>query len=208
MPSLISTLSKAERDQLFEDLFYVNTGELRSFCDKHSVPYKILIEAEDGNIKTSQDIDRKKIVIKRVTHYLKTGNILPATIFSKEIVRLCGLSEKINEKDRLYYGCYEKKNPKMVRLLQELTDGKFKNGAIARILCREFWTRGEAPTFKEFAKAWLIARDEYSLKQHPEAAYLTDLSKGKAGTDWKKVRTEKAKGVMKLLSKFEKPNGV
>jgi len=207
MTNLFSDLSESEQNVLFEDLYYLNTAEIRTFCDRHSIPYKILLETEEGT-KTSRDTDRKKIVIKRVTHYMKTGNILPATIFNKEIVRLCGLSEKINEKDRLYYGCYEKKNPKMVRLLQELTDGKFKNGAIAHILCREFWTRGEAPTFKEFAKAWLIARDEYSLKQHPEAAYLTDLSKGNAGTDWKKVRTEKAKGVMKLLSKFEKPNGV
>ncbi len=203
MPSLITHLSNAEHDTLFRDLFYLNTGELKAFCDRHSIPYVILIETKDGKIKKSRDKDRQKIIIDRVAHYLKTGKIKPVTLFKKEVVNLEGLPETITAGDRLFYGCYEKKNPKMISLLKDLTNGEFRNGAIARILCREFWTNGEAPTFKEYADAWLKARDEYSLTQHPEAAYLTDRSKGKAGSNWKEVRKGKAAKVLKIIDRFE-----
>jgi len=199
MPSLISKLSESEQKDLFECLYYLNTQELHSFCDKHSIPYRILIQTEKGKTRLTRDKDRKKIVINRITHYLKTGYILPATLFNKDVVNLSGLPYSISENDRLFYGCYEKKNPKMIALLEDLTSGEFKNGAIARILMREFWTKGDAPTFKEFAKAWLKARDDYSLKQHPEAAYLTDLSKGKSTENWKEVRSKKAEKVILYL---------
>lgn len=202
MPSLISHLSTAERKNLFSDIFYLNITEFKTFCDKHSIPYTILIETEEGKLKKSRDKDRQKIIIDRVIHYLKTGETKPATLFKKEVVKLSGLPKEITAEDRLYYGCYEKKNPKMIKLLQNLTDGEFKNGAIARILCREFWANGEAPTFKKFAKAWLKARDAYSLDQHPEAAYLTDLSKGKTVANWKDVRKEKSQRILEILNKI------
>jgi len=205
MPSLVSHLSKPEQDNLFKDLFYLNMAEFKSFCDKHSIPYAILIETEDGKIKKSRDKDRQKIVIDRIVHYLKIGEIKAATLFKKEVVRLSGLPKKLSAKNRLYYGCYEKKNPKMIGLLKDLTNGEFKNGAIARILCREFWTRGEAPKFEQYAKAWLKARADYSLEQHPEAAYLTDLSKGANIKNWKVLRTQKAKRVISILEKI-RPN--
>ena len=203
MPSLISHLSSAKRDELFRDLCYLNMAEFKGFCDRHSIPYTILIETEDGKVRKSRDKDRQKVVIDRIIHYLKTGKIRSATLFKKEVVNLTGLPDKITKTDLLYYGCYEKKNAKMIELLKDLTNGEFKNGAIARILCRDFWTRGEAPTFEKYAKAWLKARDEYSLEQHPEAAYLTDLSKRNAGSNWKELRCQKANNVLSLLSKIE-----
>ena len=33
-----------------------------------------------------------------------------------------------------------------MRLLRHLTAGRFRDGAVARVLAMEFWTRGEAPT--------------------------------------------------------------
>ena len=203
MSSPISHLSESEREQLFKDLFYLNMSEFKSFCDLHSIPYVILIEKKDGGIRKSRDKDRQKVVIDRIMHFLRTGKIKPATLFKKEVVNLEGLPESPTAQDRLYYGCYEKKNSKMISLLEDLTDGEFKNGAIARILCREFWADGKAPTFKEYAKAWLKARDEYSLKQHPEAAYLTDLSNGKAGSNWKETRKKKAEAVLRILKKVK-----
>ena len=203
MPSLISGLSKPEQEKLFADLYYLNMGEIRSFCAKHSIPFKIFIETPSGKLKSTRDADRKKIVLERVRIFLETGDVKPATVFRQEVVDLDGLPEKIDENTRLFYGCYEKKNPEMIGLLKELTDGKFKNGAIARILCREFWSRGEAPTMKEYAIAWVKANEEYSLKQHPEAAFLTDRSRGAAGKNWKKVRKEKARRVIEVLSKID-----
>jgi len=202
MASQISSLSCSERKNLFESLFYLNTKELRSFCDKHSIPYRILIETSEGKLKATRDKDRKAIVIKRVRHFLETSKVLPETVFRSEIVKMSGLPEEIDEGDRLYYGCYDKKNPKMISLLRELTGGKFRNGAIARILLRKIWTSGKAPSFKEFAAAWLKAKTDYSLGQHPEAAYLTDRAKGAAGDNWKKKRIQKARNAIEVLDKI------
>ncbi|NNE98144.1 MAG: hypothetical protein HKN25_03900 [Pyrinomonadaceae bacterium] len=203
MPSLISKLSKTETQRLFKDIYYLNMGEFREFCDKHSIPYTILVETKDGKIKKSRDKDRQKIIIERVLYYLKTGKIIPATLFRKEVVNLSGLPKNVTEEDRLYYGCYEKKNPKMIALLKKLTGGEFKNGAVARVLCRKFWADGKAPTFTEYAKAWLKARDDYSLGQHPEAAYLTDRSNGKNKKNWKELRVNKAKRIIEILEKID-----
>ena len=51
-----------------------------------------------------------------------------------------------------------------MRSLGELTDGRFRDGAVARVLAMEFWTRGEG------------------------YAYLTDLKHKRAGSDWKSLR--------------------
>ena len=45
-----------------------------------------------------------------------------------------------------------------MRLLRELTAGRFQDGAVARVLAMEFWTRGEAPTLEEFARSWTKAK--------------------------------------------------
>ncbi|MCB1023689.1 MAG: hypothetical protein KDB79_04835 [Acidobacteria bacterium] len=199
---MISNLSKTEQKKLFEDLFYLHTAELFSFCDRHRIPYKILIETNNGELKTTRDRDRKKIVLRRITHFLKTGEISKPTVFVKGVVELSGLPDVIGKDDRIFYGCYEKKNPKMIALLSELTGGRYRNGAVARILLRDFWARGEAPTFVEFAKVWEKAAEEYSLDQHPEAAYLTDRSKGTAGGDWKTIRDMKASRVLRILERL------
>jgi hypothetical protein len=63
-----------------------------------------------------------------------------------------------------------------MRLLRDLTAGRFKDGAVARVLAMEFWTRGEAPTFEAFARSWTKAKAEEHRLLTPEYAYLTDLN--------------------------------
>ena len=55
----------------------------------------------------------------------------------------------------------------------------------------DFWTRGEAPTFEEFARSWTKAKAEEHRLLTPEYAYLTDLRHQRAGGDWKAVRRAK-----------------
>jgi hypothetical protein len=50
--------------------------------------------------------------------------------------------------------------------LRELTDGRFQNGAVVRVLAMKFWTRGEAPTFAEFARSWTTAKTEATSSAH------------------------------------------
>jgi hypothetical protein len=61
----------------------------------------------------------------------------------------------------------------MANVLKKLTDGRFKNGAIARILARDFWSKGIAPTYEEFASAWVAASDDHT-QPNPEWAFLSD----------------------------------
>jgi hypothetical protein len=73
---------------------------------------------------------------------LTTGKVLDATCFPVSVVCFDDLPKKIKPTDRLFYGQYCKKSIAILDLLAELTGGQFKNGAIARILAREFWSKG------------------------------------------------------------------
>ena len=44
-----------------------------------------------------------------------------------------------------------------MRLLRDLTAGRFRDGAVARVVAMAFWTRGQAPTLDEFARSWMKA---------------------------------------------------
>ena len=89
-----------------------------------------------------------------------------------------------------------------MRSLGDLTDGRFRDGAVARVLAMEFWTRGEAPTLEEFARAWTKAKaDEHQLLT-AEYAYLTDLKSKRAGRDWKRLRKTKAKSALQTLARI------
>ena len=108
---------------------------------------------------------------------------------------------RLGPRDRLYYRWYAKEFEGVMRLLRDLTAGRFKDGAVARVLAMEFWTRGEAPTFEEFARSWTKAKAEQYRLLTPEYAYLTDLRHHRADGEWKAVRKAKAKSALKTLAR-------
>ncbi len=201
MASLISKLSQAEQRALLADLNYLNMGEIKTFCKKHDIPYAIWIETNDqGRLKT-RDEDRKGVILDRVRQYLKTGTIPAATCFPASVVCFDELPKNIKATDRLFYGTYDPKREAPVSLLERLTGGKFKHGALARILAREFWSQGIAPTYQEFASAWLRAQAEHT-RPNPEWAFLSDRSDGKETANWRQFRTRKARSVLRLLNRL------
>lgn len=200
MPSLISHLNQSERRELLENLNYLNMDEIKTWCRRHSIPYAIWIETSNGRRKTPEH-DRKGVILNRVRHYLETGKILNATCFPATVVYLDKPSENIKVTDRLFYGQYDKKSAAMVSLLEGLTDGHFKDGAIARILATEFWSKGIAPTYQEYAKAWVAAK-EHHQRPNPEWAFLSDRSDRKDVANWKKLRASKARQVLKILNQL------
>jgi hypothetical protein len=200
----IAKLPKAERQQLLDDLNYLNTAEIKSFCKRHSIPYTIAIETSDGRVRKTNEDDRKGVILNRVRHLLRTGVILGETRFPAKIVCFDAPRETITTKDKLFYGRYDKTNYAMIALLKKLTNGTFRNGAIARILARDFWSKGQAPTFKQYASAWLQASKDHN-RPNPEWAFLSDRARGTAPQNWKKLRTKKAAAAIRTLNRITAP---
>lgn len=127
--------------------------------------------------------------------------ILEETCFRAPVVCFDPIADRITADDRLFYGQYVKTNRSMIALLKSLTDGQFENGAIARIVARDFWASGEAPTFRDYACAWAQASREH-LRPNPEWAFLSDRASKADVSDWKKLRRQKASKVMKVLNQI------
>lgn len=199
--SPLDKLTASERAELLENIYYLNMAELREFCDVHKIPYAIYFEGEDGRIRKSRDADRKGIVIDRVVHFLKTGAIKPRTVFAKSVVRFEPMRSAPTESDRIFYGQYKDSDPDFLKLMKQVTHGRFEAGAISQEVLRACWTRSEAPTHRDFAQLWTRAREAHT-KPNPEWAFLTDLAKGIAGADWKAMRKRKAARALALLKKI------
>jgi hypothetical protein len=205
----LSQLTKDEQTRFLEELNYLNLEEIRGFCSERGIPYKILAEYPNGEVKATKDTDRKPIVLARVRHYLATGKVGRPTRIPAEIVRNDLPPARPGPQDRLYYRWYSKEHTGIIRSLRELTGGRFRDGAIARVLVMEYWMHGEAPTLEDFARAWTNANADRHLLLTAEYAYLTDLKHKRAGNEWKSVRKAKAKSALLTLARItgspEKP---
>jgi hypothetical protein len=202
MSNFLSQLPKSEQTRLLEELNYMNLEEIRGFCSERGIPYRIVAEYPNGNVKATKDTDRKPIVLARVRRYLTTGRVGQPTRIPAEIVREENPPARLGPRDRLYYRWYAKEFESVMRLLRELTAGRFQDGAVARVLAMEFWTRGEAPTLEEFARSWTKAKAEEHRLLTPEYAYLTDLRHQRVDGDWKALRKAKAKSALETLARI------
>jgi hypothetical protein len=199
MSNLLSPLTRSEQARLLEELNYMNLEEIRGFCAARGIPYRIVAAYPNGKVKATPDTDRKPIVLARVRRYLTTGDAGEPTCIPARIVREDDPPARLEPDDRLYYRWYAKKFEGVMRVLRELTGGRFRDGAVARVVAMEFWTRGKAPTFEEFARSWTTAKAEQHRLLTPEYAYLTDLRNQRAVGDWKALRKEKARSALETL---------
>ena len=202
MSNFLSQLTISERERLLEELNYMNLEEIRGFCSERAIPYRIVAEYSNGKVKATKDTDRKPIVLARVRRYLTTGRAGRPTRIAAQIVREENPPARLGPSDRLYYRWYAKEFEGVMRLLRDLTAGRFRDGAVARVLAMEFWTRGEAPTFDEFARSWTKAKAEEHRLLTPEYAYLTDLRHQRVDGDWKALRKAKAKSALETLARI------
>ncbi len=180
----------------------MNLQEIRRFCIPLGIPYKIVAQHQNGTTMATKDTDRKPIVLARVRHYLATGDVGHASCIPVEIVRKEKPPARLRPRDRIYYRWYAKEHDGVMRLLRNLTAGRFRDGAVARVVAMSFWTRGHAPTFEEFVTSWMKAKAEEDRLLTPEYAYLTDLKHRRAGEDWKALRTAKARSALKTLARI------
>jgi hypothetical protein len=202
VPRFLSKLTESEQGRLLEELNYMNLEEIRGFCSVRGIPYRIMAEYPNGKVKATKDTDRKPIVLARIRRYLATGAIGPPTLIPSAIVREENPPARLGRRDRLYYRWYSKEHQGVMQLLRDLTSGQFQDGAVARVLVMRFWTRGEAPTFEEFARSWAKATTDKHELLTPEYAYLTDLKHQRADGGWKALRAAKAKSALKTLARI------
>jgi len=207
VPNFLSRLTKDEQARLLEELNYMNLEEIRGFCSARRIPYRIMAEYPNGKVKATKDTDRKPIVLARVRRYLTTSEVGEPTLIAAEIVRAQDPPAGPKPRDRMYYRWYAKEHQGVMRLLRNLTAGRFQDGAVARVLAMAFWTRGEAPTFEEFARSWTKAKGEEHRLLTPEYAYLTDLKYRRADGGWKALRAAKAKSALKTLARMAPTRG-
>ena len=66
MPNLLSPLTKTEWARLFEELNDMNLEEIRGFCSVRGIPYRIVAEYPNRQVKAARDTDRKPIVLARL----------------------------------------------------------------------------------------------------------------------------------------------
>ena len=202
MSNFLSQLTGSEQARLLEELNYMNLEEIRGFCLPRAIPFRIVAEYPGGKLKVTKDTDRKPIVLARVRRYLRTGQAGQPTRIPATIVREENPPSQLRPRDRIYYRWYAKEFERVTRLLRDLTDGLFRDGAVARVVAMDFWTRGEAPTFAEFARVWTKAKTEQHRMLTPEYAYLTDLRDQRADGDWKALRKAKAKSALQTLARI------
>ncbi len=195
-------------DRLTRCIQYLNLAEMRAFCTKQALPLYIHVEGADGRLRRTSDRDRKDVVLRRILDFARGAKRNGPTMYRRAVTSDQPLPSPVTGRTRIHYGQYEKKNVAFLSAMQRLTAGVFKTGMIARLVLRDFWTAGEAPTLKRFAAAWVRATAAHK-KPRPEGAYLVDLWKGEAGPGWKRVRVQRARQARRELDRLiaDRKNG-
>ena len=194
-------LSPTGRDRLVECIQYLNLDEMRELCQRHGLPLYIHLRKPDGTLKRSPDRDRKDVVLQRILGLALDGRRRGPTVYERDVIGDGPLPARLTARTRIRYGQYEKKNAHFLETMERLTGGAFRTGMIARLVLRDFWTGGEAPTLGAFARAW-IAATEAHRRPRPEGAYLVDLWRGEAGPGWKERRVERAREALAMLARL------
>jgi hypothetical protein len=184
-----------------KDLNYLNMKEIKDFCIRVGIPFKIHYY-RDGKLRVSGEIDRKSIILERIRGYVKNRDVGQATVYAKKVVCFDPLPKVLNSSDRIFYGQYKTTHKNILSLMKDLTDGKFKFGAISQEVIRDFWREEKTPTYRQFAHAWIKGIKAHT-KPKPEWAYLTDLAAGMEKNAWKGLRQKKAKIVINYLHQLK-----
>lgn len=182
-------------DEVIKYLVFLNMNQLKSICDNYGIYYKIFIEKDSKEIKTNE-IDHKETIINNISYYLKKKKVPQKTLYTKKIINFDNL-DKVSKDDFIYYGQYKTTNKIILNLLKELTDGKFKFGAISQKIIRKVWKNNKLITYENFAKLWEEENKKGEIN-YPELAYNQFMKKHGSTEEWYKHK----KNIMKELSKI------
>ena len=185
---------------IIKNLIYLNIDELKIICGKLNISYNIYIEKNDKIIKTNE-IDHKIIIINNIKKSLKNTKTIHIdnqllssptykTLYKKNIINFDKL-DNINENTYIYYGQYYTTNKDILKLMKELTNDKFKFGAISQKIIRTIWKKNKLITYKEFANLWINENNKQKLGiNYPELAYNQFMKKVGDRNKWFDMRNE------------------
>lgn len=137
--------------------------------------------------------------LERILAFVRDETRTGPTVYRRAVVASAPLPDDVTADTRIYYGQYDKRHEGFLRTMATLTDGAFRSGMIARLVLRDCWTAGVAPTLRQFADEWTRASAAH-VRPRPEAAYLSDRRRGEAGSDWTQVRAERAAEALALIA--------
>ena len=182
-------------DYIHKNIYYLNLKELALIANKFDIPYHIYLE-KDSKLHKSSMCDPKVVIIKRILKFLEKKSISKSTIYPKHVIKFKTIN-KVNKNDHVYFGSYKNGNPYILRLMEQLTDNKFKFGALSCLILRNYWSKGIAPTYKRFAKKWLVLNNK--KLEHPEWQYINDIPHFPNHAEWREHRTAIANKILHLL---------
>lgn len=107
--------------------------------------------------------DKKIIYKKRIQKYEQTNNL--------------------TQNDFIYYGQYKTTDKNIKRLLNQLTNGKFKFGSISQKIIKQHWLENKRITYKKFAQLWL--NEFNNNKTYDELAYNNFMKQYGDKNKWK-----------------------
>lgn len=138
-------------------IYVLNIKQLKEICDKYDINYNIYIETDDG-IKKINDNLHKEFIIKKIFNVLIDKRTDKKIIYPIKIQNY-GSTNNLKHTDYIYYGQYKTTDKNIKKLLMNLTDNKFKFGAISQKIIKKSWikarTKNKLLTYKYFAHLWL-----------------------------------------------------
>lgn len=179
-----------------DDLNILDMKTLKQICNKYNIDYYIYIII-DKNIKKTNNINHKEIIINDIIYYLKTNNIPKPTIYKQHIQNYT-LINNITANDYVYYGQYKTTNKKILKLLKSLTNNLFYFGAISQKLIKYIWRKNKLITYHEFAKLWLNEYNKGDIK-YEELAYNQFMKKFGNTEKWFELKYNTINKIKRLV---------
>lgn len=180
-----------------QHIYYLNMIELTNICKKFNIDYQIYIEKEKNIFVKTNDKDVKKTLIKKIITYIKTSKRLPRTTYKHSVIKFEPVPQSLKKTDVCYYGQYKNGNQIILSLMKKLTDNKFKFGAISCDILKTAWSQNKKITYQHLANKWMSIHE--NTFDHPEWAFIDFVRSTGSNQNWKKVRNDIAKKIMKLI---------
>ena len=188
------------KDEIVKYLVFLNMKQLKNICDNYGIYYNIFIEKDKIQSLKTSEIDHKETIINNISYYLKKKKVPPKTLYTKKIINFDKI-DKISKDDFIYYGQYKTTNKNILNLLKELTDGKFKFGAISQKIIRKVWKNNKLITYENFAKLWDKENKKGEIN-YPELAYNQFMKKHGSIEEWHKHKENIVEKLSKELCCF------